>query len=58
MDSDAKLGVLYDYLLDIRERVTKIEGRCLFDRTVSAVAGFFGGAAAVFVAWILGKEIT
>jgi len=51
-DVDSKLDTLYDFAADTSRRLGRLEKKHLFDRGISAIAGFFGGIIAV-----LGKTV-
>ena len=67
-DTEARERILYTYIRQIHqsqirieekldERLTALEKRPLGDRVLSAVAGFFGGAAAVIADLLIKHRI-
>ena len=54
MSAKAQRLILFDYIVDSNERLGRLEKKHIFDRGLSAIAGFFGGMVAVLGKMILG----
>ena len=56
MNAKSQRMVLFDYAVESSQRLERLEKKHLFDRGVSAIAGFFGGMVAVLGKMILGGD--
>ena len=59
LDTDSKLNVLFDYVIELHkcaceteERTTKMEGKFA---VVAAVFGVLGSGVVIIVKWLIGK---
>ena len=55
MDTNSKLGVLFDYTQQIYCKLEKLEGRKKTDKALSLFGGIMGGVLAVFGKWMFWK---
>lgn len=56
MNAASQRMVLFDYAAENCQRLERLEKKHLFNKGISAVAGFFGGAMVVVVKWFLGGD--
>ena len=54
MNAKSQRMVLFDYAVESSQRLERLEKKHLFDRGVSAFAGFVGGVCAVLGKAVLG----
>jgi len=55
MNTDSKLGILFDYMNDIYCKMGKLESRKRTDKGLSLVGGIIGGVLAIFSKWAFWK---